>query len=245
MGGVLAYRPFKATGAMNLSSVCWPFHRRLLAALISEGEANHSNHDRARRARRPRPPSRASARQRELLKVAEALFWRHFLDRSAWCSYFVLPLDERRLNAPDGRRPHPPRNRRNKREVFKDRHCETLAGMKGWRLSAGQGLEPDRALFKRTYSCRTSDRSPVFSTGPGALPRGPRVPLFAARLRGRRVGANGVHVKAIEMAPALRLLKETPEEKTKTEGTQSTPTRSASTALRQGRKPRKTPSGSV
>ena len=31
--------------------------------------------------------------------------------------------------------------------------------MKGWRPSANQRLEPDRALFKRTYSCRTSDRS--------------------------------------------------------------------------------------
>src|SRR5271165_372195 len=75
--------------------------------------------------------------------------------------------------------------------------------MKGWRPSAGQGLEPDRALFKRTYSCRTSDRSPVFSTGPGAFaPWTPGSP-FRSEASRPPLGANGVHVKAIETAPAL------------------------------------------
>jgi hypothetical protein len=48
----------------------------------------------------------------------------------------------------------------NRRDKLRDRGCETLAGMKGSRPSASQRLEPDRALLKRTYSCRTSDRSP-------------------------------------------------------------------------------------
>ena len=42
------------------------------------------------------------------------------------------------LKTPDGKRPHPPRNRRNRREAPKGRGCETLAGMKGWRPSAIQ-----------------------------------------------------------------------------------------------------------
>ena len=75
------------------------------------------------------------------------------------------------------------------------------------------------------------------------MPRGPRVPLFASEApRPLSQGQWRPRYSAIEMAPVLHLLKETLEEKTKTEETQPMPTRSASTALRQGRKPRKTPS---
>jgi hypothetical protein len=62
-------------------------------------------------------------------------------------------------NAPDGKRSHLPRNRRNRRDKFKGRVRETLAGMKGWRPSASKGPKPVRAPFKRANSCRTSDRS--------------------------------------------------------------------------------------
>ena len=158
---------------------------------------------------------RASARPR---KLPSFFSWRHFLDRSAWCSYSVLPLDERRSQRARRKAAASASQLAKPREVFKGRDCETLAGMKGWRPSAWLKLETgsgslssgrilaghriDRCLFPRVLGPRPRAHNPGMS-------RGSRVPLFAVRLRGRRVGPMASRESAIEMAPALHLLHET------------------------------------
>jgi hypothetical protein len=94
---------------------------------------------------------------------------------------------------------------------LKGRHREILPGMKGWRPSAWLGLETGSGSFKRTYSCRTSDRSRcLFSPVLGLLPCGRRVSLSALiRRRGRQVGRRRPSVCDQKTAPALRLVHET------------------------------------
>jgi len=63
------------------------------------------------------------------------------------------------LNAPDGRRPHPPRTGETEGTSLKGRDREILfKGMKGWRPSAPKA-RAGSGFFKRTHFCRTSDRS--------------------------------------------------------------------------------------
>ena len=85
-------------------------------------------------------------------------------------------------DAPDGKRPHPPRMGETEGISIKGRGCEILAGMKGWRPSACPlGSKPVRARFKRTNSCRTSDRSAcLFRGSPGFWLRGRAGSLFRA-----------------------------------------------------------------
>jgi hypothetical protein len=52
------------------------------------------------------------------------------------------------LNAPDGKRPHPPRNRRNRRDKLEDRRRETLLRHEGLAPVRLQGSKPVRALFQ-------------------------------------------------------------------------------------------------
>ena len=52
------------------------------------------------------------------------------------------------LNAPDGKRPHPPRMGETEGIRFKGRDCEILAGMKGWRPSAWLKLETGSGSFQ-------------------------------------------------------------------------------------------------
>ena len=82
------------------------------------------------------------------------------------------------LKTADGKRPHPHRNRRNRKEAPKGRGCETLAGMRGSRPSAIQKrLETGSGSF-RASSCRTSDRSAcLYLAGLGAFARGPEFPV--------------------------------------------------------------------
>jgi hypothetical protein len=132
------------------------------------------------------------------------------------------------MNAPDEKRPLPPRDRRTEGISSKTgivRHFFRHEGLAPVRLS--KGSTPDRA-FKRAYFCRTSDRSPCLfsrSSFPGLMTGDPRTARFphvrANQARGRQVGANGVQASAIEMAPALHLLHETGGTEMKTEGTRN------------------------
>ena len=129
------------------------------------------------------------------------------------------------LDAPDGKRPLPPRMGETGGIRLKGRDCEIIAGMKGWRPSACLSPKPVRA-FKRAYFCRTSDRSSVFIPGPRAfVPWTPGFPLVRAmRLCGREVGRKCRRsVRDHKTAPALRLHHETGGPETKPGGTTNRP----------------------
>jgi hypothetical protein len=122
------------------------------------------------------------------------------------------------LNAPDGKRPHPPRAT-NRRDNAQAGVRETLAGMKGWRPPATQRLETGSGSFQ----------ADVFLPDIGSI--GLSFPLLGSRAHGDPWTARFPDVRAIrlaaaesdkwrpsvsqrresaiEMAPALHLLQET------------------------------------
>jgi hypothetical protein len=123
------------------------------------------------------------------------------------------------MNPPDKKRPHPPHMGEPKGITLEDRHCETLAGMKGWRPSAAQRLETGWGSFQADLilAGHRIDR-PVFPLlGPRAHDPGdpwtPGFPFSRNKARGRQVGRRrrpiASHKDAIHdpkrMAPALRL----------------------------------------
>ncbi len=82
------------------------------------------------------------------------------------------------LKAPDGKRPHPPRTDETEGISIKGRGCEILLRHEGLAPVRLPSSKPVRALFKRAYSCRTSDRSAcLFPRVPGLLLRGRAVPF--------------------------------------------------------------------
>jgi hypothetical protein len=109
-------------------------------------------------------------------------------------------LDERRCQAPDGKRPHAHRMGKTEGKHQKAGVQETLAARKGWRPSACPRLETASGSFcGRILAGHRIDR-PVF------FPRTVGFPFRAHRLRGRRVGQIGPSVRDPKNAasPSLR-----------------------------------------
>ena len=114
---------------------------------------------------------------------------------------------EARLNAPDGKRPHPPRIGETEGMNSKTGIVRYSSGMKGWRQSASRRPEPDRAPLKRTYFCRTSDRSACLFSRVLGSPRGTPLAPFVAPLRLAAAESDKCRrtIRDHSMAPALRL----------------------------------------
>jgi hypothetical protein len=107
------------------------------------------------------------------------------------------------------------------------RDRETLPGMKGWRPSASKA-RAGSGFFKRTYSCRTSDRSPCLSPGssvPGldpGMPAGRHSSPVPLRLAAAKSDGHGVQaIRDRKAAPALHSLHEAEDPETKREGRQT------------------------
>jgi hypothetical protein len=102
-------------------------------------------------------------------------------------------------NAPDKKRPHPPRMRETEGTRLKGRGCEILLRHEGLAPDRYPKARPRIGLFKRTYSCRTSDRSacPIPVRGPrvhdpGDSPWTASFPRVCAQSGSRPTGrANG------------------------------------------------------
>jgi hypothetical protein len=121
------------------------------------------------------------------------------------------------LNAPDRKRPLPPRMGETEGIRLKGRLCEILAGMKGWRPFAWLKLETGSGSFQAdAFLPDIGSIALSFPRVPGLFALWtPGFPFSRPRARGRQVGrkwrpsVSQRRVHDRKMAPALRLLHET------------------------------------